>query len=419
MQYLLLLLAVLCSLGWCQPVFAQTYHDQQRQNREYKSLQDATKRAYAVPDRPAASPGYKPSSPTSPSPSNSSSRSTNAGGTIAPASASDWSDGGAYMRRQAEVRARIQAREDAWTAKVNRFAELAKDVPRNEANYDRLNNLAQQAGIDYYTATRLNSAYAPQSVELPFVPSYKQPELEQATKQGHALRDKQDYANAIVNYEKSVGISNDPLVRAELARLYMRVGRYRDAAASYADVMASPVTNKFPNSKYYEELGKAALYDGQFKLAQEYLGKEYQTGNYEHIAYPLLHAYWLDDNDAEAFKILSRIKTERPSGATALLEVYFHMVQSRKEEAAAALATAKTGFSSLTFTGVANTDLAAMMYEQAKKQSQTFPYWYARLLLDIAVELDGSNKQMLQTRKEYNAYYKIGMYAARDEQLLK
>ncbi len=143
-------------------ISAQTHYDQQRQYREYKSLSEATQRAYSVPARPASSPSYSsPSSGSSSSYSSSSSSSSyNYGGTSNQAieqlvnqwrrAAGNYTpEEGAEIERQrfndadaarqyaAREKARI-AEENAKQLRINRDAEL-------EALYSRQRRSPEQA----------------------------------------------------------------------------------------------------------------------------------------------------------------------------------------------------------------------------------------------------------------------------------
>ncbi len=69
-------ISVLLIICFYESGFSQSYYDSQKQNRDYQRLQDATKRAYTVPERQSSNSSYKSNSSSSNSSSSNSSNSS-------------------------------------------------------------------------------------------------------------------------------------------------------------------------------------------------------------------------------------------------------------------------------------------------------------------------------------------------------
>ena len=138
--------------------FSQSYYDSQKQNREYKSLQESTKRAYTVPERQTSNyNSYQSSSSSSYSGSASSSSSYN---TAIYTNNDNFSWGmTGRARRQEALGAKIEADRArsmaAYEAKVAAVENCYKKIAKVKENYQKIFDCAISSGVDYYTASRI------------------------------------------------------------------------------------------------------------------------------------------------------------------------------------------------------------------------------------------------------------------------
>ena len=134
---------------------AQSYYDSQRQNREYQRLQDATQRAYTVPDRPSSS----RSSSSASSPSYSPSRSSGAAPNLMPLSNSLQQLSNSLNRTPESARGRARPATDPRLDPAYRAAEAAKAeaAKERELTFDqRLSQLEQQTAARFTGSTQAN-----------------------------------------------------------------------------------------------------------------------------------------------------------------------------------------------------------------------------------------------------------------------
>lgn len=147
-------------LGFIQNVFSQTYLDSQKQNNEYKSLHDATTRAYATPDS-----------------SNSSQSNSNSGSSTSNSSSNPYSNSGSsvtdynfntaprlnlnsYESRQAKIQkdhAKQQAIYDAFDVKEKKWktAMAAYGIQKTGENFNKFVELGVQCGLERATCLRM------------------------------------------------------------------------------------------------------------------------------------------------------------------------------------------------------------------------------------------------------------------------
>ncbi len=146
-------------IGFIQNVFSQTYLDSQKQNNEYKSLHDATTRAYATPN------------------TSSNQNSSNSGSTISNTSSSSNNNSGSsvtnynfnnterlnlnsYERDQARNQKnhdKQQAIYDSFDAKEKKWRELmeASRLEKTGENFYKFVQMGIQCGLDDYTCSRM------------------------------------------------------------------------------------------------------------------------------------------------------------------------------------------------------------------------------------------------------------------------
>ena len=140
-------------------VQAQTgsyYNSRQYQNDQYKSLANATQRAFTAPDRPYSSNTHKPAtSSTTTSTAGSSSRSTTSSTVTNNKCGYSNIGGGDRVRRQNEAGNRNDALIEAWNKKVATFEQMSTGIDKTAANFQKLVAVAAKAGIDDYTARRM------------------------------------------------------------------------------------------------------------------------------------------------------------------------------------------------------------------------------------------------------------------------
>lgn len=153
----LLLFTVLSISDIC---LAQT-EAQRRQNIEYKSLSQATQRAFSVPQRPATNIStYKSSvsSISSSSSSNSSNQSSSANSYSSNNDSYSWAMTGQFERKQklgAAIDAKNKKSMDAYNSNVAIVEGCYKKFPKNKENYQQIFNCAISSGCDYYIAYRI------------------------------------------------------------------------------------------------------------------------------------------------------------------------------------------------------------------------------------------------------------------------
>lgn len=142
-------------------VVAQTYYDQQRQNREYQNLHQATERAYKVPSSNTSMPAYKSPSSSSPSSSYTPSSSYNYGNSNSDANAAaenimrEWrKNTGKYNE---EERAEIAERNAGYAEYNNRKAKEATDR-REEARRAAIHRERDRELQDIYARERRTPA---------------------------------------------------------------------------------------------------------------------------------------------------------------------------------------------------------------------------------------------------------------------
>ena len=85
---------------------------------------------------------------------------------ILPASSNDWSDG-RYEREEANRIYRENEKQKMYDMNLKSYKRLSADVPKNSQNYDRLYNLAIEAGFKHYEATELLEPYKSAPVYQP------------------------------------------------------------------------------------------------------------------------------------------------------------------------------------------------------------------------------------------------------------
>ncbi|WP_310559819.1 hypothetical protein [Flavobacterium sp.] len=142
-----------------QSIFSQTYLDSQKENNEYKRLQQATNRAYAVP-----------TSSTNQSSSNSGSTTSNASSSSNSNSGSSVTDYNfnnterlnlnSYESRQAKnekLHNKVQAIYDAFDAKEKKWHELmdSSGLEKSGENFEKFVQMGVQSGLDDYTSRRM------------------------------------------------------------------------------------------------------------------------------------------------------------------------------------------------------------------------------------------------------------------------
>lgn len=84
---------------------------------------------------------------------------------ILPASSNDWTDG-RYAREKANREYRENEKQNIYDMKLKSYNQLSANVPKNYENYDKLYNLATQAGFNYYEATALTAKYKPTEEDI-------------------------------------------------------------------------------------------------------------------------------------------------------------------------------------------------------------------------------------------------------------
>ena len=159
-QKISILLLLIC---FYQNGFSQSYYDSQKQNREYKSLQGSTARAYAVPVRQSSNNSSYRSSSSYSSGSNSSNSSSSGHSTSNRTISTNndnysWGMTGRYEREKRE-RIAYEAKQDkiknAYQEKVAIIESCYKKFGKTKENYEQIYNCALNSGVDDYTTSRL------------------------------------------------------------------------------------------------------------------------------------------------------------------------------------------------------------------------------------------------------------------------
>ena len=154
----ILLLLFILFLSSSQFSFSQTYLDSQKLNNEYKSLHDATTRAYSVPSNTStqnnSSSGSSSSSSTT-STSSSSSSVTDYNFNTAPRLNLN-----SYDRDQARIQKnndKQQAVYDAFDAKEKKWYELidSSGLEKTGKNFDKFVQMGVQCGLELWTCMRM------------------------------------------------------------------------------------------------------------------------------------------------------------------------------------------------------------------------------------------------------------------------
>lgn len=146
-----LFLAAACILVGLSQAFAQPGSYRERQAAEYKSLSNATQRAFAVPTSTYSPPAYKSSAPYSQSSSTSSSSGSSSGSVSGTSTYYNAFDDGSVARRTAAYEAKLNAREREWQdkmAKVRSFLASSGIVPDTPEKHTQFFMKAYQAGLD-------------------------------------------------------------------------------------------------------------------------------------------------------------------------------------------------------------------------------------------------------------------------------
>ncbi|RCH54011.1 hypothetical protein DJ568_14075 [Mucilaginibacter hurinus] len=128
----------------------------QAQYNEYKKLQRATERAFAVPAPSGSTNGYKPATQTATASSSSSQRSST-GAIYTPSAKTNVYADDRVMKRNAAIDTKNAARLAAYEEKENKLEKLINDsgLERTGENYNTFIEFALAAGFDYYGASRI------------------------------------------------------------------------------------------------------------------------------------------------------------------------------------------------------------------------------------------------------------------------
>lgn len=325
-----------------------------------------------------------------------------------------------HQAKMAAYDAKQKAITDAWEAKESRFRELSADVPKNEANYNRLVELAEQAGFDYYDATRLNGRYKPKIIELPqLMPFWKQKYDAFISKADDCKINK--WPEVEVNYlQHALTLLDDPAIRFRAAGIYFNdLKNYDSAAAQYDYIQRNPVTNKPSISTVYYNWGKAALMANDFATAIHVLGVYREFHKDEDASFYLSYAYFSDKNYDAAFgQLLDGSTYTSMTNQNNLLQNFYLIQNGSAAEAAELFEKNKLANADVTLSGNMTKDLSMMLYKFAKEIGKENISITTLYMLDVAVALDPNNMDFIETRYGYNTKMKRTKQTLADEALL-
>jgi len=296
----------------------------------------------------------------------------------------------------------------AWEAKESKFRVLSADVPKNEENYYRLIELAEQAGFDYYDAMRMNGRYAPKVVELPVLMSDQQEKFDKFKEMLHSAQEKRDFNGQIIALEQAINISPDLILRSSLASLYSAVRQdYEAAAIQYELIHKSPVTRRPGMDMVYEQWGIASLMTGKYERAiwcLSDLPRVYADNGGTSIFQS--YAYYLDGNLSKAHTtLLNSYTNDTHSAETNLIKTYYLIKKGDNEAASVLLAKAKEKAASIQFTGDMQKDLSLLLLQYAKSKFRQSDLNMC-YLLDLAADLDPNNSEIIEVRYDFNVKVK-------------
>jgi len=350
----------------------------------------------------------------------SSGKSTTNTKSITPASPSYWGDGGAYQRRQAAYEKKVQDREDAYKARMNRFLSLSASVIKNEDNYERLNQLAVDAGFDYYTATRINGLYAPK--------------YDAASIQKRAVRDfnilveaaeadlaKNYISLAIYKFGAALQYKEEPFVRKKYGDLLFFDADYTKAFEAYKSIEETAITPRPPKDENDYNTGKAALMAEDNKNAFLYLGQSWAANKNYLNGINLSYAYFLENKYDEADGIIKEETVAAQSFTDASLIEHFYLLKKGDGTTVNKfIETIYKDFSDVKISGNTSKDFALILHAQAKKNvtRDRFVNTISLYLVDLAVLLDAENLDFIETRFAFNTARKRKKQAAADEAIL-
>jgi len=346
--------------------------------------------------------------------------STNSSTGIIPSSPSYWGDGGAYQRRQAAYEAKVQAREDAYNAKREKFALLSSNVIKCEANYEILVKLAMEAGFDEYTAGRINGLYAPKFTAMT-AQQAKVSDFNLLVNAAEADLAKNYVGLAIYKFGAALNYNEDPFIRKKYADLLFIAAEYLQAFEAYKRIELSQITPRPPKDENDFNTGKAALMAGDIKNAFLYLKQSWTASENYLNGMNLSYAYFLDGNYESAASIMKNELVMAQSFTDAALIEHFYLVKKGDEPTVKKfLETLAPSFKGLKISGNTSHDLALLLQAQAVKNvaADAFANTISLYQMDLAVMLDGENLDLRESRFAFNQARKRLKEAAIDEKVL-
>ncbi len=352
------------------------------------------------------------------SPSSGGSSSSNI--SISPASPSYWGDGGAFLRRQAAYEKRAQDRLDAYNSKMSKFLSLSAAVAKNEDNYERLNQLAVDAGFDYYTATRINGLYAPK-YDAASVQKRKINDFNLLVEAAEADLSKNFISHATYKFGKALEYNEEPFVRKKYADLLFFSADYVKAYEAYKKIEESGITPRPPKDENDYNTGKAALMAEDNKNAFFYLKQSWAANKNYLNGINLSYAYFLERNYDDAAVIMREETVAAQSFTDASLIEHFYLLKKGDEAIVKKfIETISKTFADVKISGNTNKDFALMLHAQAKKNvtRDRVVNTVSLYQMDLAVLLDSENLDFIETRFAFNTATKRKKQAAADEAIL-
>ena len=415
---------------------------QRRQNLEYKSLSQATQRAFSVPTSTYVPPTYK-SNVSSGSQTSSSYNNSSSNNSSTVTSSSDnysWADY-SHINRQKQAEKRNQDLVDAHEIKVNKMQQLLKErnISLTKENWAQINQAGIDAGFNEYMVSRLYGKYdpsyrpdyitdsngniirnppptAPQSVR----------DLDSSKKQifddliSKARQEKNDYTR-IYLLESALKNFNDPGVQFELAKLYLQRQSYLDARSMLHDCEHNKISENKPSTKAIKHLeGYISLLLSEYQFAEYRYANIYsETEKDKEIICETASANFHTANYENVYDIMKNACHYNPEN-----KVIYSLA------GAAALAIDESfQESEKLFTSVAtlesNKDLKTQIAKKLYDEVQTYRKQTGKIslvtvyLLDLAVILDPKNIDYRAERYDSNSFLGRKKETVIDEPFLK
>jgi tetratricopeptide (TPR) repeat protein len=339
---------------------------------------------------------------------------------VSTTSQNSWGDGGAFQRRQAAYEEKVKNREDAFNAKMNKFLSLSANIAKNEDNYDKLNQMAVDAGFDYYSATRINGLYAPKN-DAASIEKRNVKEFDRLVSVADEKLARNWIPEAIYSYRLAVMSKNNPFIRKKIGDLLCFIGEYHEAYNAYKEIEESGITPRPSKDENDYNVGKAVLMNCDYKEAIVYLEKSW-AGNKNYLnGIALSYTYFLENNYAAAALIIKEPIIEEESFMDAnLIEQFFVLQKGDDTKVKKIIETIKKDLTEIKISGDTKKDFASILHYQAKKnvskdrEVKTVSFY----LLDMAIKLDNDNLDFIETRFAFNTERKRFKLASADEAIL-